>query len=175
MGFVTRARVSLRLARLVSRMLVRQVYIKATKLSRRSRSASAVWARFSKTASFVSSMYRYDREVISSCRRCFERFASRRVTRCAIYGANDVGEVLWTLTREFPVSICAVYDDYVVGRFAGCEVSRPDSGAGENVAVVIASLVGIEDRVDRLVAAGVAMERIVLLRTPSGTACCGRS
>jgi hypothetical protein len=147
------------------------MYVKATKLSRRSRSARAVFARAAKTAAFVGSMYRYDREVISSSRRCLERFASRRVTQCAVYGANDVGEVLWTLTREFPVTICAVYDDYFVGRFAGCEVSRLDSGVGEDIAVVVASLVGIEDRVDRLVAAGVAMERIVLLRTNWATVC----
>src|SRR6188768_4462038 len=75
-------------------MLSGQLWMKVTKLSRTSRGLRDASGRISKTLAFVTSMCRYDLEVIRRCRRCMVRLASARIREVALFGAGDVARVL---------------------------------------------------------------------------------
>jgi len=146
--------VRLRLLHLFARMLAFQLHIKVTKLSRRSTSVGDTSARPWKAALFFWSMCRYDARALRACRRCLQRLQARGVARVAIYGANDIARALTILAAETSIDVGAIYDDFYTGRFAGHEVRPLSRCQHEPDEVILAALVGIEDRIERLLTAG---------------------
>jgi hypothetical protein len=135
-------------------MLAFQLHIKVTKLSRRSTSMGDTSARPWKAALFIRSMCRYDARTLRACRRCLQRLQAGGVGRVAIYGANDIARALTILAAETSIVIGVVYDDFCTGQFAGHEVRPLSRCHDESGEVILAALVGIEDRIERLLTAG---------------------
>jgi hypothetical protein len=155
-------RVGILLSGLFTRMLATALYIKATKLSRTATSIGEASTRPTKAAAFVWSMCQYNLEVFHSCRQCLRGLAECGVARISVYGANHVAEALAILSAETPVAIGAIYDDFYTGRLHALDV-RPVAQAALDRTLVVAALVGVDDRLERLLAAGVSRDRIVTL------------
>jgi hypothetical protein len=154
------------LASVFVKMLSKEIYLKATKLSRKTASVREGPAKLVKLAAFVWSMCQYNLDVIKCSRHCVERLFARGIREIAVYGANDVAEVLYYLTLDIPVSICAVYDDFPGARFLDFEVLPIAACAVARPRVIVAALVGVDEKIERLTAAGTTTDRIVLLRHP---------
>lgn len=143
--------------------LAKQLYIKLTKFTRRSKGSRAFVRKFTKAYHFTKDMARYDLEVIRRSRRCLQRLLAEKVHELSICGEADVIEVLYDLTFEMPVTIKAVYKNYPIGRPSRLRLVPLALAATGSEKVVVASLVNCEAIVDCLRDAGVENERIILL------------
>jgi hypothetical protein len=164
MTFIQRISVGIQVSRLFARMLATQVQIKVTKLARANTSIKDASAKPSKAVEIVRSMCQYDLELFRSCRNCLKCLAARKISSVSIYGANDIAEALSILSVETPVKICAIYDDFYTGRFASHDVRPLSDCATDRSKVIVAALVGVEERVERLLASGTVGDRLITLQ-----------
>jgi hypothetical protein len=150
------------------KMLVHQVYVKVTKLSRASRTLKDASARMPKLCAFIVSMGRYNLDVIRRSRRCVDQLAADRVREVTLFGVGHVAEVLYYLTLAAPVAVIAVYDDVLPDdvppeRFFGFSVQPPSACRARDQKVIVAAIVGVEDRIATLQASGIRTDRIIVV------------
>jgi hypothetical protein len=146
------------------KMLARQLRLKLTKFTRRSRGARGFYNKFRAGCGFLKDMSQYNWEVIHRSRRCLKQLAGDNVHEVFVYGERDVTEVLYGLTFEIPVKIKTIWKRYEPhGDLVGDPVPEEIS-ATTREKVLVASLVNIEESVRRLRELGVDDARIVLLR-----------
>jgi hypothetical protein len=150
------------------KMLSRQLYVKVTKLSRASRTLRDASGRLPKTWAFLVDRCRYDVQLIRRCRRCLDQLAAARIREVTLFGVGDVAEVLYCLTLEVPVKIVAVYDDVAVDEapsetFFRYPIQPPALCRSRDHKVIVAALVGVEDKLEKLRQAGIRSDRIVVI------------
>ena len=144
------------------KLLLKQLYLKLTKITRRSRGPRAFLDKLRKGCDFLKDMSRYNWEVIRRSRHCLEKLAEENVQEVSVYGESDVVEILHDLTFELPVKIKTVYENYRRKTDWG-NVLPVDMMSGGREKVIIASLVNIDERLERLSNLGIDRKRIVLL------------
>jgi hypothetical protein len=150
------------------KMLVHQLYVKATKLSRASRTLRDASGRLPKTGAFLLSMWQYDLEVIRRSRRCVEQLAAARIREVSLFGVGDVAEVLYYLTLGTPLTIVAVYDDVTLEdipseRFFRYLVQPVALCRAREHKVIVAALVGLEDQIQTLRDSGIRGDQIIVI------------
>src|SRR5262245_23421175 len=91
------------------KMLARQLYLKLTKITRRSGDARNLLNKLVKGYYFVKFMSAYNIYAIRRCRECLKRLVKEDVQEVSIYGERDIAEVLYDLTFEIPVRIKTIY------------------------------------------------------------------
>jgi hypothetical protein len=146
------------------KMLARQFYMKVTQFSRQSKTIKDLWGKVYKAYGFLKNMSQYNLYTIERSRRCLNELSSQHIREVAVYGAGDIAEVLYDLTFEVPLRIIAIYDDVEKKRFLRFNVLPIEAMNGGRAKVIIASLVGVEEKVERLRRLGVDRERIVVLQ-----------
>ena len=147
-------------------MLSGQLWMKVTKVSRTSRGLRDASGRVSKALAFVFSMCRYDLEAIRRCRRCIASLASARVREIALFGIGDVATLLRLQAVAAGIEVVAVYDDVdpdepMVETFFGHRVHPAAASRLRDHKVLVAALVGVEDKLDVLHRAGVRVDNII--------------
>ena len=70
---------------------------------------------------------------------------------------------MYILIWQRPVKIIAVYDDSGIRRFLGFKVQPVETLNEYTGKIIIGSLVGVEDRIRRLVEIGIDEDRLVIL------------
>jgi len=163
---VVRLLVELLLAATFARMLIYQLYVKVSKLSRTGRTLRDASGRFPKACAFLFSMWQYDLEVIRRSRRCIDHLTSASVAEVTLFGVGDVARVLYYLTFAAPIKIVAVYDDIAFDdipqeRFLRWRVQPAAVCRAQDHQVIVAALVGVEDKVQKLRESGVRSDRII--------------
>ena len=123
-----------------------------------------------KSASLVR-IYRFSRRllethyyIVQCSKECLRFLAAEGQQGISIYGAGDVAEILYELSLDEPVQIKWVYDDVAGNDFHGLKVLRIEDCESVEGRFIITSLIGVDDRVKRLKALGVAPERIFVLQ-----------
>jgi hypothetical protein len=145
-------------------MLARQLYLKLTKFTRRSRGTRDYLSKIIKGYEFVIFMSRYNIDAIRRSRHCLGQLASQNINEVSVYGGmKDLTEVLYDLTFEIPIKITAVYTDYDKKRFLGFDLVPVAELRKSDEKVIIASLVAVKEKIDRLLDLGVARDRIITL------------
>jgi len=155
---------NLRLIVTFLKMLARQFHMKMTKFSRQPKSFKDVLGKIYKTYDFLKNMSQYNAYILSRCKICLNELASSNVRDFAIYGAGDIAEILYKLTLDAPVKISAVYDGLECKKFFSFNVMYEEAIKGYTGKVVVASLVGLEEKIERLRRLGVDRERIIVLQ-----------
>ena len=150
------------------RMLSGQLLMKVTKLSRTSRGLRDASGRVSKMLAFADSMCRYDLEVIRRGRRCIAQLLSARNREVALFGVGDVATVLRLQAWAAGIQVVAVYDDVdpdepTIETFFGLPVQPAAACRLRDHKVLVAALVGVEDKLDVLHRAGVRVDNIMLI------------
>ncbi|HEV8725744.1 MAG TPA: hypothetical protein VGW77_34445 [Candidatus Binatia bacterium] len=144
--------------------LARQVYLKLTKFTRRSRGAkNDFFGKFAAGYDFLKHVSLYNWEVIQRSRLCLKQLAAENVQEVFVYGERDVTEVLYSLTFEFPVKLNTLGEHYKIYSDLASHELPIETSASRPEKVVIASLVNIEERAMRLREIGVDERRIVFL------------
>jgi hypothetical protein len=145
------------------KMLARQLYLKLTKFTRRSGGTRDLLNKFVKAYDFVRFMVAHNIYTIRRCRECLTRLVAKDVRIVSIYGERDIVEVLYDLTLELPVRIKVIYADSVDQAFRKFKIVPIEESAKGLEKVIVASLVDIDDKAERLRKSGVERERLVLL------------
>jgi hypothetical protein len=145
------------------RMLARQVYLKLTKFTRRSRGANNFFGKFAAGYDFLKHVSLYNWEVIQRSRFCLKQLAAENVQEVFVYGERDVTEALYSLTFEFPVKLNMLGEHYKMYSDLASHEFPIETSATRPEKVVIASLVNIEERAMRLREIGVNERRIIFL------------
>jgi hypothetical protein len=168
MGLAVRAVMPWLLAAVFVRMLAGQVLMKITKLSRTSRGLREASSRVSKTIAFVDSMCRYDLAAVRRCRRCIAELVAARQREVALFGVGDLATLLRLHAWAAGIQVVAVYDtvdpdEPQFESFFGLPVQPAAAARLCDHRIVVAALVGVDDTLEVLHAAGVRVDNIILI------------
>jgi len=148
----------------LAKMVARQLWIKLTRVPRQVKTPSMALKKAVNAARFVRNSFRHNVYIAEQSQRIFNDLASQGTTEVSLYGTGDVAELLLKLSKESPVTIRSIYDDYSEREFAGLRVRPVRDSAKDSGKIIVAAIVGIEEKIERLQRHGVALERIVNLQ-----------
>ena len=157
-------RSKLRLGRTFVKLLAKQFYSKTLQVLRQAKTIQAGLVKSFNAYDFLKSMSQYNLHIIRQSRRCLRELAEQNVKEISVYGTGDVAEILYALTLELSMKIRAVYDELGGGKFFKLDVSPVEDCANLDQKVVIAAMVGIDGKFERLKQLGVGRENIVVLQ-----------
>jgi hypothetical protein len=163
MGYLRLALARILLFKTFIKTLARQLYLKLTKLTRRSRGPRAFGKKLTAGYDFLREMCYYNRDVIRRSRRCLKQLTADNVHQVFVYGEKDVREVLYHLAFEFPVELRTIHEGYESSVNSQPKTVPLEMTRVGREKVIVASLVNIEERIRRLRELGVNDERIVRL------------
>jgi hypothetical protein len=156
--------VSLRLFKTLVKMVARQFWIKLTKVPRQVTSPQMVLKKIFNIYFFLRNASQHNLYVIRQSRQVFDELARQGINKVSVYGTGHIAEILCGLTSEVPVKIQSVYDDFGNKTFLGFNVLPIEAGAKNEEKIIIAAVVGVEDKIARLMKLGVERERIAILQ-----------
>jgi len=154
---------SLLLSKTLVSLLFREMYIKLTKFRRSIKHPGEVGEQFEKTGKFLSSMYAYNRFAVEQCRQTLSRLAEKRITQVSVYGVNDIAAILYALSYELPVSVTVIYDECPRWKPWAPPVLPLKDYQNSHGPMILAAVVGVEEKVKRLSGLGVNVENLVLM------------
>ncbi len=144
-------------------LLCKEAYIKLTKFRRRTTSPGEVGAQVQKSGKFLSSMLEYNRFAVEQCRQTFSCLAEQGITKVSVYGVNDIAAILYALSYELPVRITVIYDECPRWKPWAPSVLPLRDYQRSHELMIIAAVVGVEEKVSRLSQLGVNVENLVLM------------
>jgi hypothetical protein len=156
--------VTLMLFKTFVKLLVKQFWIKLTKVPRQIKTPKIAAQKVINIYFFLRNVSQYNLYTIQQSRRIITEFATQNIKEFSIYGVGEIAEILYDLTFEAPVKVKSIYDEFGDKRFLKFKVLPIEACTGGKDVVVIASLVGIEEKVERLKSLGVKQESIVTLQ-----------
>lgn len=162
-SFMEHPMVNLGLAMTFFRMMIKQFHMKATKFSRKPKSVKDIFRKGYKAYDFLKNMSQYNSYVFERCKNCLKELTSQNVKEIALYGTGDVAEILYKLTFDSSIKIEAVFDGFEGKKFFSFNVMPLESIINYHGKVIIAALVGVEDKVEKLIKVGVEDEKIIVL------------
>jgi hypothetical protein len=156
-------RVVVPILRVVARVLVQQMWLKTTQLSRRSASIDERLTKALRAYRFVRGALEHHRDVIRRAKLGLEQVRCEGVDEVAIIGSSEVAEILVALARVYPVRVAAVYDELRRGRFLRFTIQPLENVADYHGKVVVAAVVGVDEKLRQLRSLGIKDSHIVLL------------
>jgi hypothetical protein len=109
---------------------------------------------------FLLNILRYNLDVIRFSERCLKRLAARQVYEVSVYGERHIVEILQELALESPVGITRVYGESHDKEHHEDFIEASTRGREE---IIVASLVDIDGKRERLRNLGIDEKRIVVL------------
>lgn len=159
-----RAMVRIILFTTLVRMVAKQFWIKLTKVPRQITSPKVLCRKIINVYFFLRNASQQDLYIIQQSRRVLEDLAHQGITKVSLYGTGDIAEILYGITHDVRVKIVSIYDDFGNKRFLGFDVLPIESSAKREEKIIIAAVIGVEDKVARLMKAGIRRERIAVLQ-----------
>jgi hypothetical protein len=153
-----------RLSKALFKMAAKQFWIKLTKVPRQLKSPRVALQKAVNAYYFLKNVHQHNLYIARQSRLILEDLTEHGTTEVSLYGTGDIAEMLYSLTIDVPLKIQAVYDDFGDKVFLGFEV-QPITGCVKNTGkIIIAAVVGIDEKIERLMKLGVDRERIVTLQ-----------
>lgn len=110
---------------------------------------------------YIEQTIQYNRYTILQCQHCLHRLASQGVRNVAVFGANDVAEVLYILTKIEPIKISTLYDDIQhEERFCGLRVLPLSALNGYNEKIIVSGPLNTDEKIEALRRIGIKGDRI---------------
>jgi hypothetical protein len=97
-------------------------------------------------------------------RECLSALAAQGDHEVSFYGTDGIAEILYDLTFEMPVTVKNIYDDIEGKRFHAFKVLPIETCGAAKEKLIVASLVGVAEKVRKLKTFGVSPDRIVILQ-----------
>ena len=153
-----------RLSKALFKMAAKQFWIKLTKVPRQLKSPRVALQKAVNAYYFLKNVHQHNLYIARQSRLILEDLTKNGTTEVSLYGTGDIAEMLYSLTTDVPLKIQAVYDDFGDKVFLGFDV-QPVTGCVKNTGkIIIAAVVGIDEKIERLIKLGVDRERIVALQ-----------
>jgi hypothetical protein len=163
MRLILYASVKLLLLKFFVKTLGRQLYLKLTKFTRRSRGPKSLLRKFAASCEFLRDMSRYNWHVIQSCRLCLNRLSAGKVGVVLVYGEKDIIEVLSDLSLERRIKMRLLCEPYELKKRCGWKTIPVELAASRSEQIIVASLIDTKHKMSRLRELGIRDERIILL------------
>jgi hypothetical protein len=154
---------SLLLFKTLVKLLFKEVYIKLTKFRRCFKHPGEVGEKMAKTRDFLSSMGEYNRFAVEQCRQTLSCLAEQGITNVSVYGANEIAEILYDLSYELPVKVTVIYDECPRRKPWAPPVLPLKAFQNGQEIMIIAAVIGVEEKVERLSQLGVNVKKLVLM------------
>jgi len=146
------------------KMVVKQFWIKLTKVPRQLTGPRMAFEKTINAYFFLRSASQQNLYVVRQSRQVLEDLALQGISKVSVYGTGEIAEILCRLTSEVPIKIQAVYDDFGNKKFFGFNVLPIEAGAKNEEKIIIAAVAGVDDKIARLMKVGVERERIAILQ-----------
>lgn len=153
-----------RLSKLLFRMAVKQFWIKLTKVPRQLKTPRIALQKAVNAYYFFKNVHQHNHYIAQQSRAILEDLIERGTTQISLYGTGDIAEMFYSFTAGAPLKIKAIYDDFGDTVFLGFDVQPVNECVKNTDKIIIAAMVGIDAKVDRLVTMGVERERIITLQ-----------
>lgn len=151
------------LSKALATLLFKEAYIKLTKFRRCIKHPGEVGAQVQKTGKFLSSMLEYNRFALEQCRQTFSCLAEQGITKVSVYGVNEIAAILYALSYELPVRVTVIYDECPRWKPWAPSVLPLKDYQHSHEPMIIAAVVGVEEKVTHLSQLGVNVENLVLM------------
>ena len=145
------------------KLLLKEVFIKLTKCRRCFKRPGEVGEKIQKTGEFLSSMGEYNRFAVEQCRLTLSCLADQEITKVSVYGVNEIAEILYDLSYELPVMITVIYDECPRRKPWAPPVLPLKAYLNNQEPMIIAAVIGVEEKVERLSQLGVNVKNLVLM------------
>ena len=146
--------------KMLLRLTLKQLRVKAAQSNRRGKT----WKHLLKNAYyFFQCMWRVNSYTAEKTKHCLNELANKGIKEVAVYGADEIAEILNDLSRETSVKIQAIYDDYERIGTAESQVRPIEQYQGTPNKLIVGSIVGVEKKLEKLKKLGIASENIITL------------
>ena len=153
-----------RLSKALFKMAAKQFWIKLTKVPRQLKTPRVALKKAVNAYYFLKNVHQHNLYIAQQARLILEDLTEHGTTQVSLYGTGDIAEMLYGLTADMSLKIQAVYDDFGDKVYLGFDV-QPVSGCVKNTGkIIIAAMVGIDEKIERLMKLGVDRDRIVTLQ-----------
>lgn len=112
---------------------------------------------------FSRRMFTRNQLFIDECQKCIHRLTLEGVKEVAVYGTNDFTTILHILMKSMPIKIVAIYNGIRRKRLLGFDVQPIESLNSYKGKIIIASFVGVAEKVEKLKELGINAKMIVTL------------
>ena len=153
-----------RLSKALFKMAAKQFWIKLTKVPRQLKSPRVFLRKAVNAGYFLKNIQQHNRYIAQQSQLILEDLTEHGTTQISLYGTGDIAELLYGLTADMPLKIQSVYDDFGDKVFLGFEVQPVTESVKNTGKILIAAMVGIDEKVERLMKLGVERDRIVILQ-----------
>jgi len=144
-------------------LLFKEVRIKVTKFRRSVKHPREFSQKAQKAGKFLSSMLAYNRFAVEECRQTLSCLAEQGITKVSVYGVNEIASILYGLSYELPVQVTVIYDECPRSKPWAPSVLPLKDYRRSHEPMIIAAVVGVEEKVKRLSQLGINVENLVLM------------
>jgi len=153
-----------RLSKALFRMAAKQLWIKLTKVPRQLKSPRVALQKAVNAYYFLKNVHQHNLYIAQQLRLILEDLTEHGTTQISLYGTGDIAEIVCRLTANVPLKIQFVYDDFGDKVFLGFDVQPVTECVKNTGKIIIAAMVGIDEKIERLMKLGVERDRIVTLQ-----------
>jgi hypothetical protein len=153
-----------RLSKALLKMLAKQFWTKLTKVPRQLKSPRNIARKVINAYFFLRNSCQHNLYIARQSRQTLQYLLAQGTNEVSLYGTGDIAELISGLTHEIPLRIRSVYDDFGGKAFLGFDVRSVNECARNSDKIIVAAMVGIDEKVNRLKALGVQPERIIVLQ-----------
>lgn len=155
---------------LIFKLITRNIFIKATTKDTYDLLPvhGGKWKIPLLTYKFFTQKFQYFMYATERCHRCLSELVTQGVNEAAVFGSNDVSEILYFLTRIIPIKISAIYDSSgsvkpQEKKFLGIDILPMEAMNSYKGKIIVADLNGAEEGLKALNKIGVDRKRIVFI------------
>ncbi len=153
-----------RLSKALFKMASKQLWIKLTKVPRQLKTPRVALKKAINAYYFLRNIHQHNLYIAQQSRLILEDLTEHGTTQISLYGTGDIAEMLYGLTADVPLKINSVYDDFGDKAFLGFDVQPVTECVKSTGTIIIAAMVGIDEKIERLTKLGVERDRIVTLQ-----------
>lgn len=150
----------------LSKLLCKETFIKFTKFRRCFKHPKETSEKMKRTREFLSSMGAYNRFAVEECRQTLSCLAKQGITKVSVYGVNEIAEILYDLSFELPVEVSVIYDECPSRKPWGPPVLPLNAFQPRVEIMIVAAVIGVEEKVAHLSRLGINVEDLVLMGRP---------
>jgi hypothetical protein len=163
--------VAVRLAKTLSKLLLRRIHTKAAQLRAKAGAVSAgpgasnrkMFAQLASAPVFLRSTLDFFLSLIHRSRDCLNTALTEGHNEVSFYGTDDSAEILYALSFELSVKIKSVYDDREGERFHSFKVLPIERYAAGQEPLIVTGSAQVENKIKRLRSLGVPANRMIIM------------
>ena len=157
---------SLLLSKTLIKLFYKEVFIKFTKFRRRLTYPGEIVGKVKRIREFLSSMGEYNRFAVEECRQTLSYLVDQGITKVSVYGVNEIAEILYDLSFELSIEIIVIYDECPRKKPWAPPVLSLNDYQNSQGPIIIAAVIGVEEKVWRLSRLGIDVQNFVLMGQP---------